>query len=95
MHIILISLLGVLSWRVSLTPVLLLGLAGFVKFFGNLAIVDSPEQICEQYPIFMKKVFSMAEGQDQTMYGVAVDTLGILGSTVEGKLVLQKMGEYS
>ncbi|XP_054853235.1 26S proteasome non-ATPase regulatory subunit 5 [Eublepharis macularius] len=67
-------------------------LPGFVKFFGNLAIVDSPDQICEQYPIFMKKVFSMAEGHDQTMYGVAVDTLGILGSTVEGKLVLQKMG---
>ncbi|KAL8174809.1 UNVERIFIED_CONTAM: 26S proteasome non-ATPase regulatory subunit 5 [Gekko kuhli] len=70
-------------------------LPGFVKFFGNLAIVDSPEQVCEQYPIFMKKVLSMAEGQDQTMYGVAVDTLGILGSTVEGKLVLQKTGEYS
>ncbi|XP_015276657.1 PREDICTED: 26S proteasome non-ATPase regulatory subunit 5 [Gekko japonicus] len=67
-------------------------LPGFVKFFGNLAIVDSPEQVCEQYPIFMKKVLSMAEGHDQTMYGVAVDTLGILGSTVEGKLVLQKTG---
>nr|XP_056716635.1 26S proteasome non-ATPase regulatory subunit 5 [Euleptes europaea] len=67
-------------------------LPGFVKFFGNLAIVDSPEQVCEQYPVFMKKVFSMAEGHDPTTYGVAVDTLGILGSTLEGKLVLQKLG---
>ncbi|XP_053229622.1 26S proteasome non-ATPase regulatory subunit 5 isoform X1 [Podarcis raffonei] len=67
-------------------------LPGFVKFFGNLAIVDSPQQLCERYPAFVEKVFSMAESQDPTMFGVAVDTLGILGSTVEGKLVLQKKG---
>uniref|UniRef100_A0A8C3CEZ7 26S proteasome non-ATPase regulatory subunit 5 n=1 Tax=Cairina moschata TaxID=8855 RepID=A0A8C3CEZ7_CAIMO len=65
-------------------------LPGFVKFFGNLAVVDSPQQICERYPVFMEKVFEMAESHDPTMIGVAVDTLGILGSTVEGKQVLQK-----
>lgn len=64
--------------------------SGFVKFFGNLAVVDSPQQICERYPVFMEKVFEMAESQDPTMIGVAVDTLGILGSNVEGKQVLQK-----
>lgn len=69
--------------------------SGFVKFFGNLAIVDSPQQLCERYPAFVEKVFSMAESQDPTMFGVAVDTLGILGSTVEGKLVLQKKGLYN
>ncbi|XP_053138362.1 26S proteasome non-ATPase regulatory subunit 5 [Hemicordylus capensis] len=67
-------------------------LPGFVKFFGNLAIVDSPQQICERYPAFVEKVFGMAEGHDPTLFGVAVDTLAILGSNVEGKLVLQKMG---
>ncbi|XP_030063442.1 26S proteasome non-ATPase regulatory subunit 5 [Microcaecilia unicolor] len=65
-------------------------LPGLVKFFGNLAIVDSPQEICEQYPVFINKVFEMAEGQDITMIGVAVDTLGILGSNVEGKQVLHK-----
>ncbi|KAM4889877.1 PSMD5 ATPase, partial [Sylvia borin] len=65
-------------------------LPGFVKFFGTLAVVDSPQQICERYPVFMEKVFEMAESQDPTMIGVAVDTLGILGSNVEGKQVLQK-----
>uniref|UniRef100_A0A8C7DXM3 26S proteasome non-ATPase regulatory subunit 5 n=1 Tax=Naja naja TaxID=35670 RepID=A0A8C7DXM3_NAJNA len=67
-------------------------LPGFVKFFGNLAMVDSPQQICEQYPAFVDKVFGMAEGQDPTLFGVAVDTIAILGSNVEGKLVLQKAG---
>ncbi|XP_042336093.1 26S proteasome non-ATPase regulatory subunit 5 [Sceloporus undulatus] len=67
-------------------------LPGFVKFFGNLVIVDSPQQICERYPAFVDKVFGMAEGQDPTMFGVGVDTLGILGSNVEGKLVLEKKG---
>ncbi|XP_051492818.1 26S proteasome non-ATPase regulatory subunit 5 isoform X2 [Apus apus] len=65
-------------------------LPGFVKFFGNLAVVDSPQQICERYPVFMEKVFEMAESHDPTMIGVAVDTLGVLGSNVEGKQVLQK-----
>uniref|UniRef100_A0A8D1MZM0 26S proteasome non-ATPase regulatory subunit 5 n=1 Tax=Sus scrofa TaxID=9823 RepID=A0A8D1MZM0_PIG len=67
-------------------------LPGFVKFFGNLAIMDSPQQICERYPVFVEKVFEMTESQDPTMIGVAVDTIGILGSNVEGKQVLQKTG---
>nr|XP_006205631.1 26S proteasome non-ATPase regulatory subunit 5 [Vicugna pacos] len=67
-------------------------LPGFVKFFGNLAIMDSPQQVCERYPVFVEKVFEMMESQDPTMIGVAVDTIGILGSNVEGKQVLQKTG---
>ncbi|EGW14518.1 26S proteasome non-ATPase regulatory subunit 5 [Cricetulus griseus] len=67
-------------------------LPGFVKFFGNLAVMDSPQQICERYPVFLEKVFEMADSQDPTMIGVAVDTVGILGSSVEGKQVLQKTG---
>nr|XP_004662805.2 26S proteasome non-ATPase regulatory subunit 5 [Jaculus jaculus] len=67
-------------------------LPGFVKFFGNLAVMDSPQQICERYPVFLEKVFEMTESQDPTMIGVAVDTVGVLGSSVEGKQVLQKAG---
>ncbi|XP_040591532.1 26S proteasome non-ATPase regulatory subunit 5 isoform X2 [Mesocricetus auratus] len=67
-------------------------LPGFVKFFGNLAVMDSPQQICERYPVFLEKVFEMADSQDPTMIGIAVDTVGILGSSVEGKQVLQKTG---
>lgn len=66
--------------------------SGLVKFFGNLAIVDSPQQVCEAYPAFKNKVFEMALDPDPVMIGVALDTLGLLGSTVEGKQVLQKTG---
>lgn len=65
---------------------------GLVKFFGNLAITDSPQQVCETYPAFQNKVFEMALDPDPVMIGVALDTLGLLGSTVEGKQVLQKTG---
>ncbi|XP_013862000.1 26S proteasome non-ATPase regulatory subunit 5 isoform X2 [Austrofundulus limnaeus] len=68
-------------------------LPGLVKFFGNLAVMDSPQQVCEAYPTFLTKVFEMALDPDPAMTGVALDTLGLLGSTVEGKQVLQKTGE--
>ncbi|CAJ1070279.1 S proteasome non-ATPase regulatory subunit 5 [Xyrichtys novacula] len=68
-------------------------LPGLVKFFGNLAIMDSPQQVCETYPAFLNKVFEMAMDPDPAMIGVALDTLGLLGTTVEGKQVLQKTGE--
>nr|XP_057915556.1 26S proteasome non-ATPase regulatory subunit 5 [Doryrhamphus excisus] len=74
-------------------PFFSLYLPGLVKFFGNLAIMDSPQQVCETYPVFQNKVFEMALDDDPVMVGVAVDTLGLLGSTVEGKQVLQKTGD--
>uniref|UniRef100_A0AAQ6IHK6 26S proteasome non-ATPase regulatory subunit 5 n=1 Tax=Anabas testudineus TaxID=64144 RepID=A0AAQ6IHK6_ANATE len=70
-------------------------LPGLVKFFGNLAIMDSPQQVCETYPAFQNKVFEMALDPDPVMIGVAMDTLGLLGSTVEGKQVLQKTGQFA
>lgn len=54
--------------------------------------MDSPQQVCETYPSFQNKVFEMALDPDPAMIGVALDTLGLLGSTVEGKQVLQKTG---
>uniref|UniRef100_A0A8C1HFV5 26S proteasome non-ATPase regulatory subunit 5 n=1 Tax=Cyprinus carpio carpio TaxID=630221 RepID=A0A8C1HFV5_CYPCA len=68
-------------------------LPGLVKFFGSLAIMDSPQQVCEKYPVFLEVVFSMAINLDPTLTPVALDTLGVLGRTVEGKQVLQKTGE--
>ncbi|KAK1884640.1 26S proteasome non-ATPase regulatory subunit 5 [Dissostichus eleginoides] len=66
-------------------PFSALYIPGLVKFFGNLAIMDSPQQC--------NKVFEMALDPDPAMIGVALDTLGLLGSTVEGKQVFHKTGE--
>ncbi|KAI2651603.1 26S proteasome non-ATPase regulatory subunit 5 [Labeo rohita] len=60
-------------------------LPGLVKFFGSLAIMDSPQQVCEKYPVFLEVVFSMAMNLDPTVTPVALDTLGVLGGSVEGK----------
>ncbi|KAM6985698.1 26S proteasome non-ATPase regulatory subunit 5 [Aplochiton taeniatus] len=68
-------------------------LPGLVKFFGKLAMMDSPQQVCETYPVFQTKVFEMALDPDPVMTGVALDTLGVLGSSVEGKQVLHKTGD--
>ncbi|KAM8872181.1 26S proteasome non-ATPase regulatory subunit 5 [Synchiropus picturatus] len=73
-------------------PISSLYLPGLVKFFGKLAIMESPQQVCEAYPIFLDKVFDMALDADPAVTGVALDTLGLLGSTVEGKQILQKTG---
>ncbi|XP_032904499.1 26S proteasome non-ATPase regulatory subunit 5 [Amblyraja radiata] len=67
-------------------------LPNLVKFFGNLAMVDSAQQICERYPAFIEKVFEMIKGHEQTMIGVGLDTIGMLGSCLEGKQVLNKTG---
>ncbi|TRY95030.1 hypothetical protein DNTS_004673 [Danionella cerebrum] len=62
------------------------GSAGrLVKFFGSLAIVESPQQVCEKYPVFLEVVFSMVMNLEPTLTPVALDTLGVLGGTVEGK----------
>ncbi|XP_051534216.1 26S proteasome non-ATPase regulatory subunit 5-like [Myxocyprinus asiaticus] len=68
-------------------------LPGLVKFFGSLAIMDSPQQVCEKYPVFLEVVFNMVMNLDPTLTPVALDTLGVLGGTVEGKQVLHKTGE--
>lgn len=54
--------------------------------------MDSPQQVCENYPAFLNMVFAMAMSPDPSQIPVALDTLGVLGGTVEGKQVLHKTG---
>ncbi|XP_063066936.1 26S proteasome non-ATPase regulatory subunit 5 isoform X2 [Engraulis encrasicolus] len=68
-------------------------LPGLVKFFGKLALLEGPQQVCECYPAFLSTVFEMLLGPDPTHTTVALDTVGALGATVEGKQVLHKTGE--
>ena len=63
-----------------------------VKFFGKLALLEGPQQVCECYPAFLSTVYDMLLGSDPTHTNVALDTVGALGATVEGKQVLHKTG---
>ena len=66
--------------------------AGLVKFFGHLTWskgVDVPT-ICSQYPEFLQVVLTAVHSpQDDTLWGVAVDTVGALGFTAAGRKALK------
>ncbi|XP_071949098.1 26S proteasome non-ATPase regulatory subunit 5-like [Antedon mediterranea] len=64
-----------------------------IKFFGSLACHD-PKEVCEKHRGFLKSTFDLLGTDDAVLRGVVVDTIGIIASTVEGKLALNKQGEY-
>ncbi|XP_013402299.1 26S proteasome non-ATPase regulatory subunit 5 isoform X1 [Lingula anatina] len=72
-------------------PMMGLLLPGLIKFFGSVAFLH-PKEIMTKYKTFVNMVFSYLECQDVTLRGVAVQTLGFIGSTAEGKLTFDKMG---
>jgi 26S proteasome non-ATPase regulatory subunit 5 len=60
-----------------------------VKFFGGIARVH-PKEVCHRNSAFLKTVFNLVTGGDETLMTVAVETIGFIGKTVEGKLALEK-----
>ncbi|XP_077865343.1 26S proteasome non-ATPase regulatory subunit 5-like [Saccoglossus kowalevskii] len=65
---------------------------GLIKFFGSIARYE-PSEVFEKHPLFVRTVFTLLTSSDLTQKGVAIDTVGIVGSTVAGKLVLHKQGK--
>lgn len=82
----------IVKYTVEVSSILPVCVAGLVKFFGKLALLEGPQQVCECYPAFLSTVFEMLLGPDPTHTTVALDTVGALGATVEGKQVLHKTG---
>ena len=64
---------------------------GLMKFFGGLARFY-PKEVCGKFNKFTHTVFENVDGSDISLQGVAIDTVGFIGSTVEGKLALEKLG---
>lgn len=65
---------------------------GLMKFFGNVAR-HWPNEIFSKYPVVVSALFEVIEGEDQAILAVALDTLGYVSMSAEGKYALQALGE--
>ena len=64
---------------------------GLLKFFGHTSLQKSTDlpAVCSQYPEFLQLVFQTVHTPHEiTLWGVAMDTLGVLGSSLSGRKVL-------
>ncbi|XP_023933824.2 26S proteasome non-ATPase regulatory subunit 5 [Bicyclus anynana] len=64
---------------------------GYMKFFGCIAHCY-PKEIFQKYPALLELLFNALESDDLTILPVALDTLGFIGTTWEGKLSLVALG---
>ncbi|XP_063824245.1 26S proteasome non-ATPase regulatory subunit 5 [Ostrinia nubilalis] len=64
---------------------------GYIKFVGSIAHCY-PKEILDKYPILVNLMFETFESGDPTLLPVALDTLGFIGTTIEGKLCLAALG---
>ena len=64
-----------------------------MKFFGGLARFH-PKEVLNHFNTFLSTVFQSIGGQgDPNIRGLAVDTIGFIGLTPEGKSALSKQGK--
>ncbi|XP_049870417.1 26S proteasome non-ATPase regulatory subunit 5 [Pectinophora gossypiella] len=64
---------------------------GYMKFFGSIAH-HYPREIFDKYPVLVDALFDAFESNDAAVLPVALDTLGFIGNTIEGKLCLAAVG---
>ncbi|KAJ0178734.1 hypothetical protein K1T71_005509 [Dendrolimus kikuchii] len=64
---------------------------GYMKFFGCIAH-HYPKNIFDKYPVLLDLLFDGFVCEDQNILLVSLDTLGFIGSTIEGKLCLAAIG---
>ncbi|XP_043677113.1 26S proteasome non-ATPase regulatory subunit 5 [Vespula pensylvanica] len=73
-------------------PLSSLLIPGLMKFFGNVARLW-PNEIFSKYPIVVSSLFEVLDSENHIILGVALDTLGHVASSVEGKYALQALGD--
>lgn len=64
---------------------------GLMKFFGGVARYH-PKEICSGNSTFVNTVFENLSSSDQNLCSIAIQTVGFIGSSIEGKLALDKLG---
>ena len=50
--------------------------------------MKSPQMVYTNYPLFFQFVFNCIVSDDSSLVGIALDTIGIVGSTDEGLNIL-------
>lgn len=74
------------------TPLSNLLIPGLMKFFGNVSRFR-PNEIFSKYPVVISALFEVIETSDESILASALDTLGHIATTVEGKYALQDLGD--
>lgn len=64
---------------------------GLIKFFGNVA-QSWPKEVFADYPNMVTTLFEMFDNPDLVLLGVAMETVGYIGTSVEGKYMLESQG---
>lgn len=62
-----------------------------VKFFGILSR-HQPKELSEKYPAFLQCCFRLLESCETSLLNIAVETIGFVGSSTDGKRALNKQG---
>ena len=68
---------------------------GAIKFFGSYCQMKdiTPVDICTSYPLFLSTVCdAIHQPEEDTVWGVAMDTLALFGSTMRGRKALNGCG---
>jgi len=77
---------------ISEDPLASLSLPGLIKFFGNVAQLW-PKEVFAEYPNVVTALFETFDNPDLVLLGVAMETVGYIGTSVEGKYMLDSLGD--
>lgn len=78
--------------KVKEEPLSLMLLPGLIEFFGNVC-VQQPEQFAKDYPQVINLLFNSLDTSDVTLLGVIISTVGKIGSSCSGRLILMESEE--
>lgn len=67
-------------------------LPGLIKFFGNMAH-SNPKEFFNEYPSMVSALFETFDTSDMILLGVAMETVGYIATSVEGKFMLHNLGD--
>nr|CAB3265244.1 26S proteasome non-ATPase regulatory subunit 5 [Phallusia mammillata] len=74
-------------------PLSSLYIPGVIRFFGNLCLYNGPKVVVDIYPVFCHILFDLIKSSEQSKKLVAMETIGVVGESFEGKSLLYDQGK--